>query len=119
MRLSAALSALGMAAAQHTSDWTAAECRRSIVRVLGVGFSAAAPGRDTIIQDSMFMVTELCSGGTLRDKVLSQMAAGRKVGRPGQSNKPDVCDADSTVRTDAGDILAQTRTASMQQLGAC
>ena len=48
------------------------------MQVLGVGFSAALPGRDAVVQESMFMVTELCSGGTLRDKVLSQMAAGHR-----------------------------------------
>jgi hypothetical protein len=49
------------------------------VRVLGVGFSAATTSRDTVVRESMFMVSELCAGGTLRDKVLAQMAAGRKV----------------------------------------
>ena len=48
------------------------------MRVLGVGFSAAAPGRDAVVRESMFMVTELCLGGTLRDRVLSQMAAGHR-----------------------------------------
>ena len=53
-------------------------CCRSIVRVLGVGFSAAPPDRDAVVRESIFMVTELCSGGTMRDRVLSQMAAGQR-----------------------------------------
>lgn len=53
---------------------------RSVVGVLGVGFSEAPAGcRDSVVRDSMFMVTELCCGGSLRDKVLQQMIAGRKV----------------------------------------
>jgi hypothetical protein len=53
---------------------------RSIVGVLGVGFSAAPAGcSDSVVRDSIFMVTELCCGGSLREKVLEQMVAGRKV----------------------------------------
>jgi hypothetical protein len=53
---------------------------RSIVGVLGVGFSQAPAGAsDSVVRDSIFMVTELCRGGSLREKVLEQMIAGRKV----------------------------------------
>lgn len=53
---------------------------RSIVGVLGVGFSEAPAGcSDSVVRDSIFMVTELCRGGSLREKVLEQMIAGRKV----------------------------------------
>lgn len=54
--------------------------------VLGLGFtscsdiSASNGSSASVAQDSMFMVTELCSGGTLREKILAQMIAGRKVG---------------------------------------
>ena len=48
--------------------------------VLGVGFSQAPAGAsDSVVRDSIFMVTELCRGGSLREKVLEQMIAGRKV----------------------------------------
>ena len=48
--------------------------------VLGVGFSEAPAGcSDSVVRDSIFMVTELCRGGSLREKVLEQMIAGRKV----------------------------------------
>ena len=48
--------------------------------VLGVGFSEApACSSDSVVRDSIFMVTELCRGGSLREKVLEQMVAGRKV----------------------------------------
>lgn len=61
----------------NTKRFTAGH--RSIVGVLGVGFSAAAAGSDSVVKQSIFMVTELCSGGSLREKVLAQMVAGRKV----------------------------------------
>lgn len=53
------------------------ECR-SIVGVLGLGFTAKAQASDSVMQESIFMVTELCSGGSLREKVLAQMVAGRR-----------------------------------------
>lgn len=54
--------------------------------VLGVGFSQAPAGAsDSVVRDSIFMVTELCRGGSLREKVLEQMIAGRKVLNPSTS----------------------------------
>ena len=47
--------------------------------MLGLGFTAAEGGDGRVEQESMFMVTELCSGGTLREMVLRQMIAGRRV----------------------------------------
>ncbi len=54
-------------------------CCRSIVGVLGLGFTATEGTGSGVERASMFMVTELCTGGSLRETILAQMIAGRKV----------------------------------------
>lgn len=54
-------------------------CCRSIVGVLGLGFTATEGSGAGVERASMFMVTELCTGGSLREMILAQMIAGRKV----------------------------------------
>ncbi len=51
-------------------------CRhRAVLGVLGVGFIAEeCHGGAHVSHDSMFIVTELCSGGALGEKILAQMA---------------------------------------------
>lgn len=68
----------------QSRDKVGAACR-AVVGVLGLGFSDAG-GRKRNVGQSMFMVSELCTGGSLREKVTSQMFS-RKVhhfnrGRP-------------------------------------
>ena len=47
--------------------------------VLGVGFMPSGGGSGAIAEESIFMVTELCNGGCLREKILDQMLRSRKV----------------------------------------
>ena len=44
--------------------------------VLGVGFRESG---GAIAEESIFMVTELCNGGSLKEKILKQMLCPRKV----------------------------------------
>lgn len=48
------------------------------MKVLGLGFAAAGDGKH-VSPESMFMVAELCRGGSLRDVVRDQMMSFSKV----------------------------------------
>ncbi len=54
--------------------------RRSVVRVVGLGFKSTDGGRGAS-PDSLFIVQELCAGGALRDTVAAQMFRPREVRR--------------------------------------